>query len=158
MRFLCDAMLGGLARWLRAAGYDTLLAESGCPDHTLIDLCVCDDRILLTKDRQLWLDARDTVRVLLLADRNIDGHAWELREVLGVAWQHAPFTRCLVDNALLRAAEPHHAEQVPLTSRRIACPLRMCPTCGRLYWPGGHVRRMQRRLASWQSSPSAEEY
>src|SRR5215469_8520173 len=158
MRFLCEAMLGGLARWLRAAKYDTLLAEGGWPDHTLIDLCVCDDRILLTKDRQLGLVARDTVRVLLLSHRSIDGNVRELREVLGVDWQHAPFTRCLIDNDLLRAEEPHHAEQVPLTSRSVASPLRMCPTCGRLYWPGGHVRRMQRRLASWQSrSPSAEE-
>jgi uncharacterized protein with PIN domain len=151
-------MLGALARWLRAAGYDTLLAEGGSPDFTLIELCVWDDRILLTKDRQLGLLAREKVPALLLAGCSIDGHAWELREVLGIDWQHAPFTRCLVDNALLRAAEPHHAEQVPLTSRRIARPLRMCPTCDRLYWPGGHVRRMQRRLASWQSSPRAEEY
>jgi uncharacterized protein with PIN domain len=27
MRFLCDAMLGGLAKWLRAAGYDTYYAR-----------------------------------------------------------------------------------------------------------------------------------
>src|SRR5215469_9219434 len=114
MRFLCEAMLGGLARWLRAAGYDTLLAEGGWPDHTLIDLCVCDDRILLTKDRRLGLGARDTVRVLLLAERSIDENAWELRQVLGIDWRRAPFTRCLVDNTLLAAAEPQHAERVPL--------------------------------------------
>ena len=29
MRFLCDAMLGGLAKWLRAAGYDTYYARQG---------------------------------------------------------------------------------------------------------------------------------
>jgi uncharacterized protein with PIN domain len=27
VRFLCDAMLGGLAKWLRAAGYDTYYAR-----------------------------------------------------------------------------------------------------------------------------------
>jgi hypothetical protein len=70
--------------------------------------------------------------------------------VLGIDWQRAPFTRCLVDNALLRAAEPHHAEQVPPSSRSLANPLRLCPTCGRLYWPGGHVRRMQHRLSLWK--------
>jgi uncharacterized protein len=158
MRFLCDAMLGGLARWLRTAGYDTLLAEGGWPDRELVNLCARDDRILLTKDRQLALVAREAVPILLLTGRSIDGNACELREVLGVDWQRAPFTRCLVDNALLRAAEPHHAERVPLTSRSLASPLRMCPTCGRLYWPGGHVRRMQRRLALWQGRrPSAGE-
>jgi hypothetical protein len=50
----------------------------------LIDLCVCADRILLTKDRQLALGARDTVRVLLLAHRSIDGNARELREVFDI--------------------------------------------------------------------------
>lgn len=150
MQFLCDAMLGGLARWLRAAGYDSLLAEAGWPDRALVELCAREDRVLLTKDRELGLIAREAVPVLLLVARSIDGNARELREVLGVDWQHAPFTRCLVDNALLETAEPHHAERVPPTSRTRGGPLRTCPTCGRLYWAGGHVRRMQRRLTLWQ--------
>jgi uncharacterized protein len=156
MRFLCDAMLGGLARWLRAAGYDTLLAEGGWPDRALVDLCASDDRILLTKDRQLARVAREAVSVLLVAGHSINENACELHEVLGVDWQRAPFTRCLVDNTLLGAAEPHRAEQVPPTSRSLASPLRMCAICGRLYWPGGHVRRMQRRLASWQNRRPSE--
>lgn len=34
-RFACDAMLGGLARWLRAAGYDASWQE-GITDQELI--------------------------------------------------------------------------------------------------------------------------
>lgn len=142
-------MLGGLARWLRAAGYDSLLAEGGRRDRELVDLCAGGDRVLLTKDRRLALMARDSVPVLLLGGRSVDENAHELREGLGVDWQHAPFTRCLVDNALLGLAEPHHAELVPPSSRGVGGPLRTCPMCGRLYWPGGHVRRMQYRLALW---------
>jgi hypothetical protein len=150
MRFLCDAMLGGLVRWLRAAGYDSLLAEGGWRDRELIERCAREQRVLLTKDRELGVIAEATVPVLLLAGSDLDRNAHELREVLGVDWQHAPFTRCLVDNALLEAAEQHHVERVPPTSRSLATPLRLCPTCGRLYWPGGHVRRMRHRLAQWQ--------
>src|SRR5690242_7549067 len=106
MRFLCDAMLGGLAKWLRAAGYDSLFAEGGRPDRDLVELCAREDRILLTRDHQLALSARDTIQVLLIGSRGMEGNARELHEVLGVDWQHAPFTRCLVDNALLTAAEP----------------------------------------------------
>ena len=36
-RFACDAMLGGLARWLRAAGYDACWQE-GIDDGELIRL------------------------------------------------------------------------------------------------------------------------
>lgn len=150
MLFLCDAMLGGLVRWLRAAGYDSLLAEGSWRDRELIDCCAWEQRVLLTKDRELAMLARERVPVLLLAGQDLDRDARELRETLGVDWQHAPFTRCLVDNALLEAADQHHRARVPPTSRSIAAPLRLCPTCGRLYWPGGHVRRMQCRLAQWQ--------
>ena len=36
-RLACDAMLGGLARWLRAAGHDTFWQE-GIDDGALIHL------------------------------------------------------------------------------------------------------------------------
>lgn len=145
-------MLGGLVRWLRAAGYDSVLADGSWSDRELVECCAGEQRVLLTKDRELGLLARETVPVLLLAGQDLDGNARELRKALGVDWQRAPFTRCLVDNAVLEAAEQHHKERVPPTSRDIAGPLRLCPTCGRLYWPGGHVRRMQRRLARWQGN------
>jgi uncharacterized protein with PIN domain len=29
-------------------------------------------------------------------------------------------------------------------------PLRFCPQCQRLYWNGGHVHRMERKLREWQ--------
>ena len=30
-------------------------------------------------------------------------------------------------------------------------PLRVCPNCGRLYWPGGYIRRMLGRLSSFNT-------
>src|SRR5438128_692894 len=48
-RFACDAMLGGLARWLRAAGYDaSWSADVG--DWELIRLALRENRVLLTSD------------------------------------------------------------------------------------------------------------
>jgi hypothetical protein len=64
--------------------------------------------------------------------------------------QYAPLTRCLVDNWQLEAATPRLARLVPENSRAAGGPLRICLECKRLYWPGGHVRRMQQRLAVWQ--------
>lgn len=155
MRFLCDAMLGGLARWLRAAGYDSVLAEGGWDDRALVALCAGEDQLLLTKDRELALNAGASVPLLRLAGRSIDDNARELSEALGIDWQYAPFTRCLIDNAVLAPAEPGGAERVPPRSRNVGGPLRSCPRCGRLYWQGGHVRRMQLRLAAWQSHRTA---
>ena len=150
LRFLCDEMLRGLGRWLRAAGYDTIIAEDGLPDRALTLRCAKEERILLTKDRQLTNIAKATASVLLVPGDGIDAAARALHAALGIDWQHAPFTRCLVDNQLLTAAPREAAALVPEQSRAAGGPLQQCPECGRLYWPGGHVRRMQQRLVAWQ--------
>jgi len=152
VRLLCDEMLRRLGRWLRAAGYDTVIAEDALSDRLLVDRAATEDRVLLTKDRHLAAVAAGGVRVVLLAGDRTDDNAQALTVALGIDWQHAPFTRCLVDNTPLEPAPAGSASRVPMTSRTAGGPLRICPACGRLYWPGGHVRRMQQRLAAWQQA------
>lgn len=59
-RFAADAMLGGLARWLRALGYDTAWA-SPVDDDALVRRAVDEGRVVLTRDVGLaeawWMDA-----------------------------------------------------------------------------------------------------
>ena len=143
-------MLRGLGRWLRVAGYDTVIAEGGLPDRALAARCSDEDRVLLTKDRHLATTVASTAPVVLLSGDGIEEAARALRSTLDIDWQHAPFTRCIVDNRPLEPAPPHSATRVPERSRAAGGPLRVCPECGRLYWPGSHVRRMQQRLAAWQ--------
>jgi uncharacterized protein with PIN domain len=50
--FWCDAMLGGLARWLRAAGYDAAW-RAGIDDAELVRQALATGRILLTADTGL---------------------------------------------------------------------------------------------------------
>lgn len=157
MRFLCDEMLRGLGRWLRAAGYDTIIAGGGVPDSVLAARCVEEDRVLVTRDRQLAATAGNTARVVLIAADGIDASARALRNAVEIDWLHAPFTRCTIDNTPLQRAPAALATLVPARSRVAGDPLRLCPDCGRLYWPGGHVRRMQQRLAGWQYRISVSE-
>jgi uncharacterized protein len=151
MRLSCDEMLARLGRWLRAAGYDTAIAENGMPDAALIARCVAEERILLTRDRHLAGVADGPIVVVCLTETGIAAQARTLRSVLAIDWQHAPFTRCLLDNTPLAPAPPDMASQVPPASRAAGGPLQICPECGRLYWPGGHVRRMLARLADWNA-------
>jgi uncharacterized protein with PIN domain len=156
---MCDEMLLRLGRWLRAAGYDTAIGEGGTDDGTLIASCAAESRVLLTRDRRLAARAEACIPVLRLVDDKIDDQARVLAAALGIDWQHAPFTRCVVDNAVLDPAPPEAAAEVPPRSRPAVSlqptglsrggPLLCCPACGRLYWPGGHVRRMRERLAAW---------
>lgn len=147
VRFLCDEMLRRLGRWLRAAGYDTVIAEGGLSDRVLTQRSAAEDRILLTKDRQLVATSGGAARVVLVAGHGVDENARALRCSIGIDWEHAPFTRCLLDNTPLDPAPPDLARPAPATS---GGPYWFCPVCRRLYWPGGHVRRMRGRLAAWQ--------
>ena len=152
VRLLCDEMLARLGRWLRAAGYDTAIAMGGVADQALVARCAAEGRTLLTRDRHLAeIAAARSLPVLLLSDRTVEAQARTLRQRLGIDWQRAPFTRCLVDNAPLDSAPREAEAQVPEKSRAAGGPLRICPKCGRLYWLGGHVRRMLARLAAFNT-------
>ncbi len=146
-RFLCDEMLKGLGRWLRIAGYDVVIAREGTTDQDLLDRAQREGRILLTCDRRL---AGDDVQVMTLNTERLDDAARELTSRLGIDWLRAPFTRCLLDNACLRPASDAELAKVPKTARDGDGPITTCPVCGRIYWPGSHVRRMRARLARWQ--------
>lgn len=150
MRLLCDEMLAGLARWLRAAGHDTALAAPGTPDAAVLEQCRAEGRVLVSRDQQLAREAGPTLPSVLLRGEDMDEHARALADALGLDWTFAPFTRCLVDNAALRPADESDLARVPAQSRALPGPFRACPCCGRVFWPGSHVRRMNRQLARWR--------
>lgn len=143
MRFLCDEMLVRLARLLRAAGYDTYLASGGEPDAGLLKLAREEGRILLTRDKRLAASAPESV---LIEGRGIEEEAESLSQGVVLDWNVAPFTRCVVDNAHLREATLDEIDRMPESAQQGSGPFRACPACGRLYWPGSHVRRMGERL------------
>lgn len=151
MRLLCDEMLGSLARWLRAAGYDTALATPGTADGELLAQCVREERRLITRDRALAEAANAEVAAILLPQGSLDAHARRLADDGGIDWMLAPFTRCIADNTALDEAPSDRLDAVPQPFRADPADLRFCPRCQRVYWPGGHVRRMTARLERWRS-------
>ena len=156
MRFLCDEMRR-LGKWLRAAGYETVIAEGGLPDRVVAARYAAEDRILSTGDRHLAATLAGVARALLIAENSLDEIAAALSAALDLDWQRAPFTRCIVDNHPLEPASADLAARVPEKSRAAGGLLRLCPDCGRVYWPGGNVRRMQQRLAQWQNASGAPD-
>jgi hypothetical protein len=145
MRFLCDEMLARLARLLRAAGYDTALAEPGERDTPMLARVRAEGRVLVTRDRELA--ARASPASVLLRQDAAEDQARALTAVLPIDWELAPFTRCVMDNTALREATPEEVAAMPASAQGAGGPFRACPVCGRLYWPGSHVKRMAARLA-----------
>ncbi len=151
-RFLCDEMLGQLCRYLRAAGYDTVLANDGHQDRDLLHRCHEEGRHFLTQDTLIreHKAARDIA--LILPHGELDELVALLDARFHLDWLSRAFTRCLVDNTLLMPAGEAARARVPLDALRADEPLKMCPACGRVYWRGSHYKRMQGRLATWQDA------
>ncbi len=155
MRLLCDRMLARLARWLRAAGHDAALAETGETAADIVARCRAEDRVLITRSPRLASAAGAAVRCCLLADDDAGAQALHLAQALGLDWLAAPLTRCVADNAPLRPASEAERARMPPTARALAGPFNACPVCGRIFWPGSHARRMTARLARWAQAARA---
>jgi uncharacterized protein with PIN domain len=144
--FLADAMLGRLTRWLRVLGWDTVY-DPALHDPALVSWADAENRILLTRDRRLLAELRPGRFLLVVPEKPLD----QLRQVVIDVGLRPPvelFTRCLICNAVLRAAtDAEYATQVPPEARALPGPVRRCPVCGRVYWPGSHARRMRAALA-----------
>jgi hypothetical protein len=147
MKFLCDEMLKGLARWLRAAGYDTEIANDGESDRALINRARSTNRILVTRDSKLMEFRNAEELVCLIHCTGISECALNLKKQTGLDWVHRPFTRCLLCNTELVRIEYSDDLGVPEDVRN--GPLYRCNHCQRVYWAGGHVQRMRTTLETW---------
>lgn len=157
-RFLADAMLVRLARWLRALGHDVLLAAPGEPDAAVARRAADEGRWLLTRDRALAGGApADARRLLLRADAPL-AQLLEARDALGLRELVLTFTRCLLCNAPLTPLDDAERRAAAaaglLPAAPDVAPVRRCDGCDRLYWEGDHTRRMRAALARALSSPT----
>jgi uncharacterized protein with PIN domain len=145
-------MLGRLCRYLRAAGYDALFANGGRSDGELLLQCREEGRYFLTQDQLVQEHKAARGVALLLPQGDLDRLAGALGAHFGLDWLSHSFTRCLVDNTLLVAADSAALARAPADALRPDKPLCHCPACGRVYWRGSHYKRMHARLAAWQSA------
>ncbi len=151
-RFLCDEMLGRLCRYLRAAGYDTLLANNGASDAELLRQCHAEGRYFLTQDALVREHKAANGIALILPHAPLDHIAELVGAHFSIDWLNHSFTRCLVDNSLLVEADATAIARAPQDALKSGEPLLHCPNCRRAYWRGSHYKRMRMRLAAWQET------
>ncbi len=154
-RFICDEMFKRLARWLRAAGFDTLVHDDGASDRAMVARARGEGRLVITRDRGLaeMRDAGGTV--IVLGANTLQAGVEQLTAALDLDWLYRPFSRCLVCNTPLIEADAAARARLPERARSLPGPVRACPCCDKLYWAGGHVRRMRARLEAWAHPPAA---
>lgn len=149
-RVYLDVMLGSLATILRMAGWDAAYAlDEGIEDDAdVLAAATADDRVLLTRDRQL---AARTPHSLLLTSRSTEGQVAELRSAGFIVSFDAP-TRCSACNSRLEPVDGGVAtpEGVPDPSETRVW---RCSECGQHFWKGSHWDDVVARLGD--GDPSA---
>lgn len=149
--FVADAHLGGLARLMRMAGFDTLY-DNGYADARIEAIAVQESRIVLSRDREL-LKRRAIVHGCF-------PHALEpplqFREVcarFGLAPLARPFSLCLACNVPLRDIDKNQVlDRLPASVRLHQQVFWTCEVCRRVYWQGSHWRHMRDLLATLLAS------
>ena len=147
-RFLADCNVGRLARWLRALGYDAVY-HARIDDSALVREAAAEDRVLLTRDRDLTkrrVIQTGVVRAILIKDDDVRMQLHQVFTALELDLAHS-LTRCIECNSELESRVPAMvAERVPPYVRRTQSRYSECPECGRIYWAGTHWQRMREVL------------
>ena len=147
VRFLCDAMLGSLARWLRFFGYDADFCGPQAGDDEVAERASADGRWLLTRDREL---AAVGPRSVLVRSEDLESQLVEVFGRLGLRPSaDLDGSRCGECNGELEPVTRDEARaDVPPYVHRTAQRFRRCMGCGRHYWPGTHAERILERMSA----------
>lgn len=152
LRFVADAHLGGLARFLRMAGFDTLY-DNNYIDGDIEQISLDQERVVLTRDREL-LKRRGIAHGCYVHAIKSEQQFREIVRRLALAGRVKPFTLCLTCNAPLRGV-PKAAvlDRLPPSVRQHHTEFSMCDVCQRVFWKGTHWQRMHAALAKAAAPP-----
>jgi len=142
-RFIADEHLGRLARYLRLCGFDTVFADS-IADSKIIDIAINENRIILSRDRELMSDKKVERGFRILSERPVI----QLSEVINrysLREYFRPFSRCTKCNGLLVMVNGDEIiDFLPQRTRDFYTHFMRCGTCGKIYWEGSHFNRLKK--------------
>lgn len=142
LRFVADAHLGGLARLLRMAGFDTLY-DNGYHDDDIERIAREEGRVLLTRDREL-LKRRTVELGCYIHAIDPPEQLRELFSRLRLSKEVRAFTLCLHCNLPLRRVDKEEVlHALPPSVRDSHTEFTTCDACRRVYWRGSHYARMR---------------
>jgi uncharacterized protein with PIN domain len=146
-KFIADAMLGKLSKWLRILGFDTLYYRNK-EDNKLLELAMEENRQILT--RKTSLKTRKDIKSHLLFI-NENEPLKQLKEVIEhykvTINPYNVFTLCLICNQKLEElpavlAKDRVPEYVANTEKNFY----ICPHCKKIFWRGTHYKNMLNRI------------
>jgi len=147
MKFLCDQMLGSLARWLRLFGFDTFYANSEISDDEVLRIAENENRILITRDKELII--REKKKKIQLIETSLVDLDEQLIHVVKKEFidEKMILSRCSLCNTILEEIKKNDVktkvpEKVFLNNDRFW----FCSKCDKIYWMGSHYNKIQSKI------------
>ena len=145
MRFVCDSMLGRLAKWLRILGFDCAYCREG-DKGVLLRLSLAEDRTILTRDTSFVKTHAE--RSLHVEAEDVESQLLEVVRGFRLQLKSTPFSRCSVCNAPLQPATKSEAKgRVPFFVYQNHDRFAYCQDCNKFYWEGTHHKVMREKIA-----------
>lgn len=144
MRFICDVMLGKLARYLRIFGLDAVYLTNYKELREKVDKDV--NYLFITKRTKHTPDGSIVIKS--------DHVKEQLKEIFPIIKpflkEELFFTRCLDCNELLKDVEKKDIEGlVPEYVFHNYPEFKRCPSCNKVFWAGSHIEHMERLIESF---------
>jgi len=141
-------MLGKLTRWLRMLGQDVIYTGS-MDDNELIQKAKKEDRVLLTRDRELYQQAIGKGAEVYL----VEGES-EAEKLANLAKRFkfqlqidVKVSRCPKCNTRIRSvSKAEIIAKIPKTTSSCYDEFWECPECEQVYWQGAHWKRIDKTL------------
>ena len=141
LRFVVDANLGKLARYMRMLGFDALY-DNHFPDQEIIRISSEENRVILTRDLGILKNSAVT-RGYYLRSQDPREQLQEMTRRFDLISNIKPFSRCMECNGELGRVEKHMIlEHLDKETREIFNEFYLCDSCGKVYWKGSHYERM----------------
>ncbi|MBN1952474.1 MAG: hypothetical protein JW801_14830 [Bacteroidales bacterium] len=141
-KFILDAHLGKLSKYLRMLGFDSLY-RNDFGDDEIIDIAANEKRIILTRDKLLLKSPKVSHGYYV---RAINKHE-QLHEVIrkfDLNSQFRSFTRCMTCNSpLLSVTAESIRDKTDSGIRALYDEFFLCPQCDKVFWKGSHFKRME---------------
>lgn len=149
MKFLCDQMLGTLAKWMRIYGLDTLYATDDLDDNKLIEIAKKENRILITRDIQLiYKSRRENIKSIQITEKNIDKQLNQVLKKVKID-KEIFLSRCLLCNSLVNEINKNDIKnKVPNRIFKNNENFWYCKKCDKIYWQGSHFKNMIQKINS----------
>jgi uncharacterized protein with PIN domain len=142
-RFILDAHLGKLARYLRMLGFDSLY-RNDYSDGEIIETAREEKRVILTRDKLLLRSPRVDHGYYV---RAVEKHM-QLVEVVkkfDLYAQFRSFSRCMTCNTALSAKSKETIrDRIDPGIYNCYQEFYYCPSCDKFFWRGSHFDRMER--------------